>query len=80
MPADSDSLYWWVDCQFLPFMDNELCCTVGAYLRRPGQTPLTVSNFIKGLVYTIKFTDRLCKTRFISYVDKSIAITNITNI
>lgn len=58
-PSETDNLYWWVDCQFLPFRDNELCCSVGAYYARPGRTSISVSPFIKGLIYTMKFSEKL---------------------
>ena len=59
LPKEPDTLFWWVDCKFLPCSDNLLVVTVGAYEGRPGRTPLPITPLVKGLIYTVEFNEKL---------------------
>ena len=61
LPKKPHLLTWWIDAQFLPYSDNTLVTSVGAYVYRgPVQTPVIITHLVQGLIYTISFTKQTC--------------------
>ncbi|ELU00073.1 hypothetical protein CAPTEDRAFT_206254 [Capitella teleta] len=54
-----EHMYWWSDVQFVPYKDNQLVNSVGAFVFRPGRVPLVANHNLHGLLYTMHLEDRL---------------------
>ena len=55
LPRQPESLFWWVDGQFLPYDDSTIVQSVGAYEARTVGTPLVITKSLHGFIYFFKF-------------------------